>query len=180
MSVTKLEAARRQLDQAIQLLFGGGDMLAVHTLAFASFRVLMDIFPHEEDEFGKQIDALIERMGWKHFSGVANFLKHADRDPDHVLDGDLEIPNISTIGLASLLYKRIAGDFTDDMRGFDCWHEVLHAPDLGIEPDPDPLVAAREEEARLALLNGPAEHRLAAGRHFTAIVKELITSEPRG
>lgn len=171
--VTKLDAAQRQLDQAIRLLFGGGDMLSVHTLAFASFRILMDIFPHQDDDFGKQIDALIEGMGWKRFTAVANFLKHADRDADHVLKQDLEGPNISTIGFATLLYRRLAGDFTDDMRGFDCWNEILRAPELGIERDPDPAMAAHEDKIRQALLSGSSERRLALGKIVTDELRRI-------
>lgn len=172
--VTKLDAARRQLDQSIRLFFGGGDLLAVHTLAFAAFRILLDIYPHhKEDDFSKQVDAVIADLGWKHFVGTANFLKHADRDADHVLDDDLEEPNVSIIGLATLLYRNIAGEFTDDMQGFDCWNETLRAPELGIEPDPDPAVAAQEEAIRLRLLNGPSSARLAFGKMVTEKLRAM-------
>src|SRR5579872_5153508 len=38
--VTKLEAAKRQLTAAIRLFFDGGDEIAVHTLAVASYDIL--------------------------------------------------------------------------------------------------------------------------------------------
>jgi hypothetical protein len=41
--VTKLAAAERQLRAAIQMYFYGMDELAVHTVAFAVYRILSDI-----------------------------------------------------------------------------------------------------------------------------------------
>jgi hypothetical protein len=38
--VSKLDAARRQLRTAITLWFSGGDPVATHTLAFASYEIL--------------------------------------------------------------------------------------------------------------------------------------------
>jgi hypothetical protein len=41
--ITKLEAAGRQLDSAIRMFFANEDILAVHTVARAAFRILYDI-----------------------------------------------------------------------------------------------------------------------------------------
>ncbi len=80
--ISKHEAAQRQLDTAIDLFFEGGDVLSAHTLTFAAFKVLLNLYPHHgSDDFGEQVDKLIaEGVGWQRFSETANFLKHADRD----------------------------------------------------------------------------------------------------
>src|ERR1017187_8231362 len=123
--ITKLDAARRQLDTAIKLFFDKEDSLSVHTLAYASFKILFDIYPlHKGDDFATKIDEMIRVMGWQRFNDTANFLKHADRDPAELLRHHDADGTQAFIGLASLMYRRIAGDFTPLMRGFDCWTET--------------------------------------------------------
>ena len=43
MKISKLEAGSRQLDSAIRMFFNNEDILAVHTVSRAAFRVLFDI-----------------------------------------------------------------------------------------------------------------------------------------
>ena len=40
ITVTKLDAARRQLRTAIRLWFNDGDLVAIHTLAFAAYEII--------------------------------------------------------------------------------------------------------------------------------------------
>jgi len=141
MSVPKIskdEAAKRQLDTAIDLFFEGGDVLSAHTLAFAAFRVLLNLYPHRaSDDFGEQVDKLIaEGVGWQRFSETANFLKHADRDPEGFLEDFDSERVLPVIGLATLLYRRLTGNYSRKMEAFDFWIETLNADELGIE-DPD-------------------------------------------
>jgi len=48
MRVTKIEAARRQIDAAIRLLFSEEDPVVIHTIASAGFRILRDIAHNNE------------------------------------------------------------------------------------------------------------------------------------
>lgn len=69
--ISKIDGARRQLDTAIDLYFDDADSLSVHTLAFAAFKVLFDLYPHRcGDDFAAQLEALISRDGWRVMSGV--------------------------------------------------------------------------------------------------------------
>jgi hypothetical protein len=43
IKISKLDAARRQLDTAIRLYFMEGDPVSVHTLAAAAFEILKDL-----------------------------------------------------------------------------------------------------------------------------------------
>jgi hypothetical protein len=92
MAITKLDAAERQIVAAVQLLFSGGDPLAVYALAAAARELTTTMC--EKRELPSLIDAIRDEhphmtrdqvIGWakKH----ANFLKHADRDHDKVLEG---------------------------------------------------------------------------------------------
>lgn len=84
-SISKLDAARRQLRSAILLFFERGDDVSIHTLASASQDILRDLGrPKGVKSFIKdnpniRADKVKEVRGI--FSATQNFLKHADRDP---------------------------------------------------------------------------------------------------
>jgi len=156
MTIDKTEAARRQLETAIDLYFDDADSLSVHTLAFASLKVLFDLYPHRnQDGFAAQRGGIIKKEGWKSISGVANFLKPADRDPDALLAPYHPQQAMSVLGLATLLYRRITGDFLLKMRAFDYWVEKLGYEDLEIEEldtNPEGIQAFAEHRAKIHAL----------------------------
>lgn len=164
--ISKIEGARRQIDTAIDLYFNKGDSLSAHTLAFAAFKVLFDLYPrHRGDSFARQLDAMISKEGWRAMSGVANFLKHADRDPDALLQAHHPEQAMSIIGLATLLYRRIAGDFSPKMRAFDIWIEQEAHDDLGIEEtDENEERAAEHKRIRDVVRILPHEAKMAFAR----------------
>lgn len=166
MTIDKAEAARRQLETAIDLYFDDADSLSVHTLAFASLKVLFDLYPHRnQDGFAAQLDEIVKKEGWKAMSGVANFLKHADRDPDALLAPHHPQQAMSIIGLATLLYRRITGDLSLKMRAFDYWVEELGYEDLEIEEldtDPERVQAFAEHRAQIRAL--PHAEMMAVGK----------------
>jgi hypothetical protein len=172
--ITKLDAARRQLDTAIRLFFDNEDSLSVHTLAYASFKILFDIYPlHKSDDFATKIDEMIRVMGWQRFNETANFVKHADRDPGELLRHHDAEGTETFIGLASLMYRRIAGDFTPLMRGFDCWTETQNPEVFDIPPDPDPEREALEKKMREAIKAAPLSERLAMGKQLTEMLTDM-------
>ena len=172
--ISKLEAAGRQLDTAIKLFFDNDDSLSIHTLAHASFKILFDIYPaHSNDDFASKLDEMVRQIGWKRFNQTANFLKHADRDPSEMLRYHDAESAETLIGLATILYRRIAGDFTPLMRGFDCWTEALHPEALGIPADPDSEREASEKAIREAIKSGPLADRLRMGKQLTEMLQQL-------
>ena len=86
ITVTKIEAARRQLKTAIEFWFYDGDAISIHTLAAASHQIVHDLNEKNggpnlmfdtgyiKDEYRKEYINNI-----KHAS---NFMKHADRPND--------------------------------------------------------------------------------------------------
>ena len=88
--ITKLEAARRQLDCAIELWFMDGDTVSIHTLAAAAYQIIHDLKEHRgeirpllydtdaiKDEYRNQWINTVKR--------AVNFLKHANKDPDDAI-----------------------------------------------------------------------------------------------
>ncbi|ESX21182.1 hypothetical protein [Mesorhizobium sp. LSJC264A00] len=174
MPITKTEGARRQLETAIDLYFENGDSLSIHTLAFAVLKVLFDIYPHRVgDGFAAQLDALLRNEGWKAMSGVANFLKHADRDPDAFLDSHHPQQAMSIIGLGVILYRRVEGDLSKKMMAFDSWVELLGQEELGIaEVDTNEERAARHREIRHVVAQLPHEEMIKVARQHYVVFLE--------
>lgn len=86
-TITKLDAARRQLDSAITLYFRESDPVAVHTLACAAHQVIHDMNKSKNPEL------LYEKFKIKGFPVYEInkhyiFFKHAKDDPDP--NGEIE------------------------------------------------------------------------------------------
>jgi len=135
MLISKLDAARRQLDTAIALYFNDGDPVAIHTLAAAAFEVVTGLREH-----AGQPDELIElivpefrdefRRMWR---ASQNFLKHADRDPEATIELDTSLTE-TMLFLGAQRYAAIDRK-TVPMTAMIGWFCVQH-PDLLLDtPD---------------------------------------------
>jgi hypothetical protein len=86
LRVTKIDAARRQLETAITLWFHEADPVSIHTLACASFQLIYDINAQvgNSQMFPDRVAAELgptRREHWHKFIREAqNFFKHARRD----------------------------------------------------------------------------------------------------
>ena len=135
--VQKIDAARRQLDEAIRLWMEGRDPLAIHTLTMAAFGVLYDVAEHrgllQEDD-----PVVLHPSERRQFRKLANFLKHADKDP---LSSCIEPPVVEhegRIGLALLLYRLLVNDLTPEMGAFHLTMLMTYTERFQVAPDPDP------------------------------------------
>lgn len=85
LEISKLEAAERQLDQAIRLFFQREDEVSVHTLASAAYQIITDICKHKKIEREVEDSIILEKFGVKKqvldsLRKPQNFFKHADKD----------------------------------------------------------------------------------------------------
>ncbi len=131
--LSKIEAARRQLETAIRLYFAYGDEVSIHTLTAAAYSLLRDINEHRHGEaMLKDLHLLLpDDLAGKFKSYInrpENFLKHADKDPDGV--DELE-PKWTEVLLweASRKYCEITGEQDKLMITFVLWF-VAHQPEL--------------------------------------------------
>jgi hypothetical protein len=164
--INKLEGARRQIETAIELFFDNKDSLSVHTLAWSAFKVLFDLYPHKrQDDFAARIDAMMGNEGWKAMSGVANFLKHANKDPDALLEPHHPVQGMAIIGLATLLYRRLADEFTLKMMAFDYWTDELGYEELGLpEVDENAQRADEFKKIREQIRELPFDAQIMVGK----------------
>jgi hypothetical protein len=181
MPVTKLQAAQRQLDCAIQLFFGEEDLLSTITLAHASFRVLHDIYPvHKSDGFENHMERLISSIGWKRFNAAANFLKHADTDAGATIEAS-PIDAMIAIGFATILHSRIAG-YSPEMRGFNSFMGVMEPEVFAGPPDPEHHAFDDFQRAVDSMKSASHADRMALGRKLVetcrAMERGLWTQRP--
>lgn len=135
--VGKLEAARRQLQAAIRLMFEGGDPIVTHTLVGAASIVLSDLvehrLPHKSwDRFAQEANNLKTKNYFNIMREAQNFLKHARDDPDGTLElnpTDTEsLAFFATLNAGELLSHGGLGKLSMEESVFQLWYIACQAP----------------------------------------------------
>lgn len=141
VSISKLDAAVRQLDAAIRLFFSGADPIVVHTLAASAGNIFADIAEHRNCGVSWRIrmrdDAGLSTGRIKYILHEAwNFFKHANHDPEGVLQFE-EVDSEHLMFVAVL----DCGDIQPtscDMQAFQLWYIAAHPEHF---PETDPIFA---------------------------------------
>jgi len=117
--INKLDAACRQLNTAILLWFTEGEPVAIHTLACSAHQIVHDI-NHKRGTLDLLYDNLVFKDEYRRevnrrLKEHYNFFKHADKDPDAVIEFDPKITEwfviYTSLGLEHL------GQKPDEVRG---------------------------------------------------------------
>ena len=135
LKVSKLDAAKRQLEMAIELFFMQRDPVSVHTLAAAAYQLLADLNEHRG---GKPMLRDWETMKEYIVPGqedaakgllrkAQNFFKHADRadDPDAILDFYPQ-QNVFMLWEAAVKYVQLTTEQTAPMQAIYMWFMLQH------------------------------------------------------
>jgi hypothetical protein len=129
--LSKLEAARRQLETAIKLYFKNGDEASIHTLAAAAYSVIRDINKRRGGTpMFKDLDFVkgkaFVRAALKYINRPDNFLKHGAKDTDEELELEPKWAEV-LIWEASQKYCEMTGEQNKLMLTFVFWFVVHHA-----------------------------------------------------
>jgi len=169
--VSKIEAAERQIELSIRLLFQNEDPIGIHTLAAAGFRILRDLGEKADTQIHQHLKKIIkpgmEGKLWKAFNRPANFLKHAADDPDGILENIQEEANDVLILFACFYYQDLGYKWTPQMVAFITWFMVLHPEIIELlieDPTVNDMVADDEISA---LKEKPRPEQLAFGKTIT-------------
>ncbi len=115
--ISKLDAARRQLETAIRLYFQNGDPVSIHTLTAAAYNVIRDINDKRGGDPMLAKQQLIDRvkpefrkMIWDKINEAENFFKHADRDHSNSLAFNPRQTEILLIDASSQYFKLTGED----------------------------------------------------------------------
>lgn len=133
--ITKKEAASRQLDAAIQLLFAGGDIVAVHTLAGAGSRIASDLIQLEQPEKSwdlstQKISDPTQRSYFQLMSATQHIFKQVDVDAD----GTHEFAISDTLALlATAVFEmaKLTGGLTTPQAVYQIWYAACNLDALG-------------------------------------------------
>lgn len=140
VTCSKVQAAIRQLDEAIILLFADHDPLAIRTLAAAAHGILADLVEHKESG-GSWRAKLVEDSGLSRKDALAvlnsaqNYLKHADRDPNAELSFDEE-ENDHVIFVATLECGQLGYPLSFRMQAYQIWYLASYPEKVGTETEP--------------------------------------------
>ncbi len=99
--ISKLDAARAQLDAAIEMYFVGDNPVAIHTLTAAAYNILRDIalkkgseHPFIKTAFVDEYPESKHKILREFLNHPENFFKHADKDPTGVIEFDPEMTEV--------------------------------------------------------------------------------------
>jgi hypothetical protein len=128
VTITKIDAAKRQLRTAIRLWFEDADPVSIHTLAFAAYEIIHTISKKRSPSRSELIfDLPVPDERKKEFrmwvKSHANFFKHADRDGDATIDFR---PALSeTFLFCCIEGLLICGEWAgDEEQAFSWWHSL--------------------------------------------------------
>jgi hypothetical protein len=128
--INKLDAARRQINAAIRMTFEGEDPIAIHSVIAAGHRIIKDICEQRGDiesylRFTDWIAPGHERDFWNAMNVSANFIKHADKDPEAIHELDDEASDYMIV-FATKWYRDLGNSTSTEMNVFGCWWALQH------------------------------------------------------
>ncbi len=130
LKVSKLDAARRQLEAAIDLYSRHGDEVAIHTLAAAAYDVLRDLNEAQGGgpmikDIHKYVDPQHAELLRKKLNEAQNFFKHADRDPGSV-HSFKPLQTETLLFEACLKHRELSGRITPLLAVYSVWFMLLN------------------------------------------------------
>lgn len=138
--VSKLDAARRQLETVIRLYFFHCDPVSIHTLTAAAYNVIHDITARRGAEPMLVKDTMLEYVRPEHrkeflgkISEAENFFKHADRDYEATLDFNPQMSELLIIDACSQ-YEKLTGEHPPLFVIYRGWF-MANYPDVFIFPE---------------------------------------------
>jgi hypothetical protein len=127
--VSKLDAARRQLREAILLYFERRDAVAIHTLASAAHQVLADLGERKGGagilKNPKYIRPEKKEELLRILNEAQNFFKHADRDPDTTFEFRVASTPLFLFDAVEM-WGELTGSFFREALVYRIWYFFAH------------------------------------------------------
>ena len=126
IQISKLDAAKRQLEVAIQFFFRYGDPVSTHSLAGAAHQILEDICAERginsmQKDVLSQVKIEYKDDFKKRINAAKNFFKHANKDPDGILAFNLDSTPL-IIWDACRMYNTLTSEKIPLIGTFNLWH----------------------------------------------------------
>jgi hypothetical protein len=126
IKVSKLDAARRQLETAVRLYFSEADPVAIHTLVSASYQLLADVnrarggAPMLKEQAPTWVRPDATDAAKRKLNEAANFFKHANRDHNEVIEFS-QSPTELLLYDAVWKYRELTGELVPILGVYDAW-----------------------------------------------------------
>jgi hypothetical protein len=165
LTVSKLDAARRQLETAIQLYASDGDPVSIHTLCCAAYNVVHAANKKRNKPTGldpkmmlKDFDQFLARKRDKQLfhdamNESANFFKHASTDTHATHSFDTEWTEV-LLADAVQKYGMLVGEVSEEMLKYFGWFVFRHPEVLNIDELPAAIGQAVEEARDILVKDG--------------------------
>jgi len=170
INISKLDAAKRQLDVAVSMFFKNADAIAVHTLTAASHQILMDLGKLEGIFSVIKGNPFIKKGMEKEYFTIINeaenFFKHAKKDPKELLEFN---PDQTTYLLidAVEMYIQLTSEMPEDMSIFRVWFLLNH-----------PKIVSEETRGKLSEKNIDVQrYILMTKTDFYRTMKDSLSTE---
>ena len=142
IEIPKLSAAQRQVSEAILLFLQQRDVVAIHSLTSAAHQVLSDIATAKgQDTIIKNNPRLTTDPGlrkefYRRINEAFNFMKHADNDPDGVLEFRPKVTPFMILDCV-LIYWSLMREVPWVFQTFLVWYSLNHPGTLfdGVHKD---------------------------------------------
>ena len=133
--ISKLQAAKEQIDEAIWMFFNKRSAVAIHSIVGAAHQVLHDVSNRSISmvKSQKQTDLRGEGKDWiKKLNKEYNFFKHGIDDPSELLTFD---PLLHAFYLVDCvyMYRNITGEKHFSHSLYDTWFSLSHPGCIGNE-----------------------------------------------
>lgn len=171
LHISKLDAARRQLETAVRLYFSDADPVSIHTLTAAAHTILADINKAQGGtpllkesilQFAKP--GKTEELR-RFLNSAANFFKHANHDPQGTY---AFTPSQTEMYLldACLAYKALSGEIVPVLGAYQGW--------FWLGPGAE-LVDVAEDPKTITRFRGVFQQKGTSKRAFLMNVLPMIT-----
>lgn len=131
MEISKLDAAKRQLDSAVSFYFRSGDPVSAHTLVAAAHQILMDLGKKEGIESifkGHSLKFINKEMHAEYLKAISeaeNYFKHAKKDAHKLLTFNPETTDFLLFDAVEM-YMQLTREQPEDMSIYRAWFLFNH------------------------------------------------------
>ena len=129
--ITKIQAAERQLIAAIDLFFNNADSIVIYSIACAAREIIHTLC--EKRGIKSFFDQILDdnpHISKKDLRKMAdknrNFFKHANSDPDAVLEQFSDVENDAVLFVATHDFGRLCGGMPPELQVFEAWYLCCH------------------------------------------------------
>ena len=145
LQISKLDAARRQLEVAVRLYFAEADPVSIHTLTSAAYQLLSDSNrarggpPMLKEQVPTWVRPDAQAEAKRRLNEAQNFFKHADRDHEETLTFN---PGPTELQLydACVKYKELTGEAVPVLAVFQAWFWLGPGAELANAPEQEKAV----------------------------------------